>query len=101
MTEEPVLTPEDEEAIVALQGVDPDEFALKEATAHYAAAACSTLVQSQVPDPDNVDVETLQQLFDQYAPLAEDAALAWMSSVDPSSLADILPKPNMECTLSP
>lgn len=68
------------------ENVDPEEAALKAAAASYGAAACSSLVETQVLDPTTVDEATLQQLFDQVAPIANDAALAWMATADAASL---------------
>ncbi|WP_437831328.1 hypothetical protein [Sorangium sp. So ce1153] len=99
--EEPTVTSE-EAAITALENVDPDEAALKNATAEYAAVTCSSLVQSQLTDTDDVDPEAVQQLFDQYAPIAIDQALAWMSSANASILAEgIRPAPEFECIKPP
>lgn len=93
--------PSDEQATIeAFQNVDPHEAILKVAAGEYAAAACSSLVQSQVADPGTVDPTTVQQLFEQYAPAASDVALAWMASVDPSTL-NITPKENVACMNPP
>jgi hypothetical protein len=89
-------TPEEQAAIDALQKVDPAEAALKNAAASYAAVALSNLVQSHIQDPAMVDSATIQQLFDQYAPIANDQALAWMASADASALSDRV-LPNFEC----
>ncbi len=93
----PSSTSDEQAAIDALENVDPTEAALKAAAASYSAAACSSLVETQVQDPTVVDEATIQQLFDQVAPIANDAALAWMETADPASLSSIGVFPKFEC----
>lgn len=70
------LTPEEQAAFEALQNVDPTEFSMKTAATTYAAAGCASLVESQIADPATVDEATVTQLFEEFAPLAFDEALA-------------------------
>ena len=93
----PSTTPEEQAALDALENVDPIEAAVKNATAEYSAAATSSLVENQVLDPTTVDAATLQQLFDQSAPAANSAALAWMSAIDETALPASGPYPKFEC----
>jgi hypothetical protein len=67
--------------------VDPVELARVTATASYAAAATASFVGAQVADPEAVDPALIEQLFDQYAPIATEEALAWIDTVDPTALA--------------
>jgi hypothetical protein len=99
-TGEETLSPEEQDALEELQSVDPLEFRLKTAATTYAAVACAGLVESQIADPDSVDMETVTQLFDEYGPIAVDEAMAWMNSVDPSLIpVDI--KPDFTCRNEP
>lgn len=68
-------------------GADPLELARMTATASYAAAATASLVETQVPDPLAIDEATFAELLGQLAPIAEDQALLWADSVDPSVFA--------------
>jgi hypothetical protein len=93
------LTPEEQAAFEALQNVDPAEFTMKTAATSYAAAACASLVESQVADPATVDEATVTQLFEEYAPIAFDEALAWMETADPSLIPLLVPEAS--CVLPP
>ena len=97
------LSPEEQaalEALEALQNVDPDDFRMKTAATSYAAVSCASLIESQVADPEAVDPSTVTRLFEQYAPIAFDEAMAWMESVDPSLIPlDI--KPDFACVKPP
>lgn len=99
-TDGETLSPEEQAALEALQNVDPSELAMKTAATSYAAAACASLVESQIADPANVDEETVNELFAQYAPLAVDEALAWMDTVDPS-LIPLQVLPSTACQEEP
>jgi len=56
-------------------------------TAAYAANVTAHLVESQLVDPENADPAVVEQLVQEYAPAGWDAALSWLSSVDPSTLS--------------
>src|SRR5262249_1051421 len=64
------LSPEEQAALEALQNMDPAELSLKTAATTYAAVACASLVESQIADPSAVDEATVNELFEQYAPIA-------------------------------
>lgn len=81
--------------------VDPEVLALGTAMTAYAASTCASLVESQVSDPQTVDEETIQQLVDQYAPLASEEAVNWLSSVDTSQLVGKSLTPNLDCWKEP
>jgi hypothetical protein len=94
------MTPEEQAALESFESVDPDEFRFKTAATIYAASACASLVESRIPDPDAVDLETVSALFEQYAPIAVDEAMVWLDSVDPSVIpVDI--KPDFSCRNDP
>jgi hypothetical protein len=84
-------TPEEQAAFEALRNVDPTEFTMKTAATTYAAAGCASLVESQIADPATVDEATVTQLFEEYAPIAFDEALAWMETTDPSLVPLLVP----------
>ncbi len=83
----PSTTPEEQAAIDALENVDPAEATLKNAAASYSAATASSLVENQIVDPSTVDAATVQLLFEQAASAGNAAALAWMESVDVTTLS--------------
>jgi hypothetical protein len=97
----PSFSPEEQAASNAYENVDPTEAMLKDATAAYSAASCSSLVEAQAQDPANVDEATVQQLFNQYGSVANEAALAWMELVDASSLSSDGVYTKNECILPP
>ncbi|HZF51778.1 MAG TPA: hypothetical protein VE093_24150 [Polyangiaceae bacterium] len=99
-TDGEMLSPEEQAAREAIQNVDPEDFRMKTAATSYAAVACASLVESQVADPEAVDPSTVTQLFEQYAPIAFDEAVAWVESVDPS-LIPLEIKPDFACVKPP
>jgi hypothetical protein len=99
-TDGDTLSSEEQAALKALHNVDPAELSLKTAATTYAAVTCASLVESQIADPATVDEATVRELFEQYAPLAADEALAWMETVDPS-LIPLQVLDNLTCQEEP
>jgi hypothetical protein len=85
-TNSETLSPEEQAAIEALQNADPNDVKVGTAMAAYAAVGTASLVEAQTLDPNTVDDATLQQLYNEYAPIAVDEAISWMQSVDPSTI---------------
>lgn len=95
------LTPEEQEAIMALQNADPEEVKLGTLMAAYAAVGTASLIESQIADPATVDDATVQQLYNDYAPLAIDEAISWVQSVDPSTIPTAWNTVNFTCEGEP
>ena len=75
-------TPEEQEAIDALQNVDLAVLQRIDAKNAYAAVVTSNLVAAQVPDPSTLDEATLSSLIDAAAPAAILEAEAWAQLAD-------------------
>ncbi len=71
----------------AFAAADQEAFALRAMTAAYAATVTQSLVEAQLPDPENADPALVEQLIAQEAPAGWDAALQWLESLDPSTLS--------------
>jgi hypothetical protein len=69
------------------------------------SGAVDTGIQAQGLDPENLDVDALIALLNEYAPDAVQQANAWLDGVDPSALAyTVIPKPecvDQGCEYSP
>jgi hypothetical protein len=76
--------------------LDPEELAFASALAGNMTCALAGAVEATQIDPATLDDETLRALLEQYAPGAMDQARAWLSGIDPSTLAyTVIPK--FEC----
>jgi hypothetical protein len=95
------LSPEEQAVVEALQNADPEDVNLGTAMAAYAAVGAASLVESQIADPAMVDDAMLEQLYNEYAPIAVDVALAWMQSVDPSTIPTAWNAVNFACEKEP
>lgn len=84
------------------QGALERDFALRVATAAYAANVTAYLVEAQVPDPEQLDPATLDRLVEESAPAGWSMAQAWASTIDATALSinrGMYPKE--ECTEQP
>ncbi|MDI3283450.1 transposase [Polyangium sp. 15x6] len=86
------FTPEEQAAIDNLENADPDEAARTLLVSEYAGYAVAGFVESSGVDP--ADQATIDQLIDQYAPIAWQQAQEWVDTLDPSTipLAGFYPK---------
>jgi hypothetical protein len=71
----------------AFAKADQEQLALRAMTAAYAANVTQSLVEAQLADPENPDPAEVEKLIGEYAPAGWDAALQWLSSIDPSTLS--------------
>lgn len=83
----------------ALAQVDPEERAVGEDAAVYAAVECTDFVQSHAPA--GADDAAIEQLFQQCQASAIADAQTWMQTVDPSSLPAGPVEPNPMCVKPP
>jgi len=94
-------TPEEQEAIDALQNVDPAVLQRIDAKNAYAAAVTSNLVAAQVSDPNTLDEATLSSLIDAAAPAAILEAEAWAQLADPVLFPPATVHSKFECIEPP
>jgi hypothetical protein len=94
-------TPEEQDAIDALQNVDPAVLQRIDAKNAYAAAVTSNLVAAQVADPSTLDDATLSSLIDAAAPAAILEAEAWAQLADPALFPPTTVYSKFECIEPP
>lgn len=94
-------TPEEQDAIDALQNVDPAVLQRIDAKNAYAAAVTSNLVAAQVSDPSTLDEATLSSLIDAAAPAAILEAEAWAQLADPALFPPTTVYSKFECIEPP
>lgn len=94
-------TPAEQEAIDALQNVDPAVLQRIDAKNAYAAVVTSNLVAAQVSDPSTLDEATLSSLIDAAAPAAILEAEAWAQLADPVLFPPTAVYSKFECTEPP
>lgn len=92
---------EEQAAIEALQNADPEQVKVGTAMAAYAAVATASFLESQITDPATADEAMIEQLFNDYVPIAVDQAISWAQSVDPSTIATAWNTINFTCEEEP
>lgn len=93
-----VFTPEEEAAFAELANANPEGAAKTLAASEYAAYALAGYLESNVSDSSALDEDTLNQLMDQYSPLAWEQAQQWAETLDPNLLTPLAAvKPKYSC----
>lgn len=90
------FTPEEQASFDNLSNADPLEVSKALLASQYTAYAVAGFVESSV-DPATVDEATLDQLIDQYTPIAWQQATDWVDALDPSVIPLAAIKPNYSC----
>ncbi|AGP40415.1 hypothetical protein BE04_24170 [Sorangium cellulosum] len=91
------VSPEEQQLVEeAYAQLDPEKLAFASALAGNMTCALAGAVEAAQIDPATIDDATLRALLEQYAPGALEQARAWLSGIDPSTLA-YTGSPKLEC----
>ncbi|WP_437974564.1 hypothetical protein WMF11_39930 [Sorangium sp. So ce295] len=80
------FTPEEQAAIDDLENADPNEASRTLLVSEYAGYAVAGFIESSGVDPATADQATIDQLIEQYAPVAWQMAQEWVDTLDPSAI---------------
>jgi hypothetical protein len=91
------FTPEEQAALDNLEKADPVEASRALLLSQYTAYALAGFIESSGADPEALDEATLNQLIDEYSPIAWQQAQDWMATLDPSLIPLAGFKPDYSC----
>jgi hypothetical protein len=91
------FTPEEQAAFDNLEKADPVEASKALLMSEYTAYALVGFVENSGVDPATLDEATLNQLIEQYTPIAWQQAQDWVTTLDPSLIPLAGFKPDYAC----